>query len=99
MSKSFFESRNPVFNEEKLQKLGQSGALVNENISDVMSISGAINKTAVLFIILLATSVASYAMPSMFLLIVGIVGGLIAVLVASFKPHTSAIAAPVVCRI
>ena len=95
MSKSFFESRNPVFNEEKLQKLDRSGALTNENVHDVMSISGAINKTAILFVILLATSVASYAMPSMFLLIVGIVGGLIAVLVASFKPHTSAIAAPV----
>lgn len=95
MSKSFFESRNPVFNEEKLQKLGQSGVLTNESVNDVMSISGAINKTAILFVILLATSAASYAMPSMFLLIVGIVGGLIAVLVASFKPHTSAIAAPV----
>lgn len=95
MSKSFFESRNPVLNEEKLQKLGQSGALANENIHDVMSISGAINKTLVLFVILLATSAASFMMPSMFLLIVGIVGGLIAVLVASFKPHTSAIAAPV----
>lgn len=95
MSKSFFESRNPVFNEEKLQKLGQSGALTNQSVNDVMSISGAINKTAILFVILLATSAASYAMPSMFLLIVGIVGGLIAVLVASFKPHTSAIAAPV----
>ena len=34
-------------------------------------------------------------MPSMFLLITGCIGGLIAVLVASFKPHTSAISAPV----
>jgi len=95
MSKSFFESRNPVLNEGKLQKLGQSGALSHDGAHDVMSISGAVNKTAILFVILLATSAASFMMPSMFLLIVGIVGGLIAVLVASFKPHTSAIAAPV----
>ncbi|MBL0102245.1 MAG: Bax inhibitor-1/YccA family protein [Saprospiraceae bacterium] len=43
----------------------------------------------------MVTSVASYVMPSMFLLITGTVGGLIAVLVATFKPHTSAVSAPV----
>ncbi|MBK9254304.1 MAG: Bax inhibitor-1/YccA family protein [Saprospiraceae bacterium] len=44
---------------------------------------------------MLITGLASFVMPSTFLLITGAVGGLIAVLVASFKPHTSAIAAPV----
>lgn len=63
--------------------------------AEVMTISGAINKTLILFSILLVTSGLSFMMPTMFLLIVGVVGGLIAVLVATFKPHTSPIAAPV----
>ncbi len=60
-----------------------------------MTIDGAINKTMVLFGLLLSTSGISYFMPSTFLLIAGIVGGLIAVLVAAFKPSASPIAAPV----
>jgi uncharacterized YccA/Bax inhibitor family protein len=60
-----------------------------------MTIDGAINKTMVLFGLLLATSGFSYFMPSPFLMITGIIGGLIAVLVATFKPSASPIAAPV----
>jgi uncharacterized YccA/Bax inhibitor family protein len=92
MSKSFFESKNPILNEDKLQSMSKSYTLNGE---DTMTISGAINKTLILFSILMVTSVASYMMPSTFLLITGCIGGLIAVLVASFKPHTSAISAPV----
>lgn len=92
MSKSFFESKNPILNETKIQSMSESYRLSGE---ESMTISGAINKTLILFIILLVTSAASYMMPSTFLLITGCIGGLIAVLVASFKPHTSAIAAPV----
>ena len=92
MSKSFFESKNPILNEDKLKSMSESYTLNGE---DTMTISGAINKTLILFSILMVTSVASYMMPSMFLLITGCIGGLIAVLVASFKPHTSAISAPV----
>ena len=94
MSKSFFESRNPVLNEEKLKSLTNSEGYVTE-YQESMTMGGAINKTLILFSILMVTSVASYVMPSMFLLITGTVGGLIAVLVATFKPHTSAVSAPV----
>lgn len=95
MANSFFESRNPVLNEDKIKKLSQAESFAGNREAESMTISGAINKTLILFGILLLTSLVSFTMPSMFLLIVGSVGGLIAVLVASFKPHTSAISAPV----
>jgi uncharacterized YccA/Bax inhibitor family protein len=95
-NKSFFESRNPFLSEKKFIEtsatITQSGSAVIEETS---TIAGAINKTLILFGVLMVTSVISYWMPSGFLMIAGAVGGLIAVLVASFKPHTSAIAAPV----
>jgi len=95
MSKSFFESKNPILNEDKIAKWGKAEAGYVSDYNDSMTISGAINKTLVLFAILMVTSFLSYQNPTTFLLITGVVGGLIAVLVASFKPHTSAIAAPV----
>lgn len=91
---SFFESKNPILNEEKLKSLNASQDYMADK-SDIMTISGAINKTLILSAILLVTSALSFMMPTMFLLIVGVIGGLIAVLVATFKPHTSPIAAPV----
>lgn len=94
MANSFFQSKNPILNEEKLKSYSTSEDFVHGK-SDVMTISGAINKTLILASILLFTSVFSFMMPTTFLLITGIIGGLIAVLVASFKPHTSPIAAPV----
>jgi uncharacterized YccA/Bax inhibitor family protein len=60
-----------------------------------MTINGAINKTMILFSVLIVTSFISFLMPSTFLMIVGAIGGLIAVLVATFKPTSSAISGPV----
>jgi len=93
MSKSFFESKNPIFNEEKLKEYTRHDGLVRGR-EDTTTISGAVNKSLILLSVLIATALYGFAVPSMFLLITGVVGGLIAVLVASFKPHTSHIAAP-----
>ncbi len=91
MSKnSLFESRNPIMNAEKF-----AAQSVYTQHGAAMTIDGAINKSMVLFAILLATSAISYAMPSSLLMWTGVIGGLISVLVATFKPHTSPIAAPV----
>ena len=92
MANSFFKSSNPIMSEEKLYNMAtiDSGILVEK-----MTINGAINKTMILFSILLLTSLVSFVMPSTFLMIVGAIGGLIAVLVASFKPTSSPIAAPI----
>ncbi|HRG19389.1 MAG TPA: Bax inhibitor-1/YccA family protein [Saprospiraceae bacterium] len=90
--KSFYESRNPMINEESIAKISARDGYLS---GEAMSIDGAINKTLILFSILVITSFISYIMPSTLLMITGAIGGLIAVLVASFKPHTSPIAAPV----
>lgn len=90
----FFTSRNPVLKEKTFEKTSQTAQMSHVDYVP-MTLSGAINKTLILFSILLVTSALSFLNPSTFLMIGGAVCGLIAVLVASFKPHTSAIAAPV----
>lgn len=93
---SFFESRNPLLQEKKFAQAPGESAMTGTGVfSETSTVAGAINKTLILSAILLVTSVISYVMPSSFLMIAGAVGGLIAVLVASFKPHTSAVSAPV----
>jgi len=62
---------------------------------EVMTMEGAINKTLMLFAILLVTTYFSYQMPNGFLLIGGAIGGLVCVLIAVFKPHTSPVVAPI----
>ena len=95
-NKSFFESKNPVMNEERFIQSAQTMSTNSAGVlTETATVAGAVNKTLILFSILLLTSAASYVMPSSFLMISGAVGGLIAVLVATFKPHTSAVSAPV----
>jgi uncharacterized YccA/Bax inhibitor family protein len=91
--KDFFSSRNPVLKEKVFQQQG-SGMSASVDYTP-MTIAGAINKTMILFAILVAVSVISYSMASTFLLWTGMICGLIAVVVAVYKPHTSPIAAPV----
>lgn len=91
---SFFESKNPVLKESSLQKAAGAQVLTDANYRK-MTVSGAMNKTLVLFSIMMITTFASYLMPTTFLLWTGLIGGLIMVLIASFKPHTSALTAPV----
>lgn len=76
-------------------KLYQLASAENVAQADKMTIDGAINKTMILFSILLTTSVISFFMPSTLLMIVGAIGGLISVLVATFKPTASPVAGPV----
>lgn len=92
MANSFFKSSNPIMSEEKIYNMStiDSGILEGK-----MTINGAINKSMILFSILMVTSFFSFIMPSMLLMIVGAIGGLIAVLVATFKPTSSPVSAPV----
>ena len=60
-----------------------------------MTISGAVNKTFILFALLMLTSGYSFLNPSMPLILVGAIGGLVAVIVSSFKPNLSPIIAPI----
>lgn len=87
---NFLEPKNPVLKESTFTK-AKAGVIDYE----VMTVNGAINKSFILISILLGVASISYTMPSTFLLIIGAVGGLIAVLVGTFKPKSSPIAAPV----
>ncbi len=60
-----------------------------------MTVRGAVNKSFILFGLMLLTAVASFAYANPLFLWVGAIGGLIAALVASFKPHLSATVAPI----
>ena len=95
-NKSFFESKNPLLTDKKfIQSAAEATQAGSAVLAETSTIAGAVNKTLILFSILMVTSSVSYVMPSTFLMISGAIGGLIAVLVASFKPHTSAVSAPV----
>ena len=93
MAKSFFSSGNPVLNDEKIQRISLASRMDGSYIP--MTINGAVNKTLILTGILLITGYISYSYPNIVLFYVGLIGGLIAVLVGSFKPNTSPIAAPI----
>jgi len=91
MSK-LFESNNPMLSESAVDKRLQNSAIT---YGDVMTVDGAMNKSLILFSLLMVTAFIGYTNPSSLNIIVGAVGGLIAVLVASFKPNWSPIASPV----
>ena len=59
-----------------------------------MTVAGAINKTLVLTILMLVTTAVSYSYPSPLLMWGGAIGGLVMVLLGTFKPNTATWAAP-----
>ena len=89
----FKKSNNPLIREKVLK--GPIERYGGTEASDFMTVSGAVNKTLILFSILMITTVISYMMPTPFLLYTGMIGGLIVFFWAMFKPHQSPIAAPV----
>lgn len=93
------KSTNPLFRsvgreasrEEKLSTLEVGLEAADER---AMSVTGAINKTLLLTLLLLVTAAYGYANPSPLVMWGGAIGGLALVLVASFKPTTAPWAAP-----
>lgn len=86
-----FQSSNPVLNETALQKQ----AAATHTGQETMTTTGAVNKSLLLFLMLLGASSIGWIYASPFLMIGGAIGGLITVLIAVFKPTTSPIAAPI----
>lgn len=95
----FKSSNNPFLKEEALRNSSQEvldADMTNSHIiAEKMTIAGAVNKSFILFGILLITSYLSYQTPSMILMLVGIFGGLGVVIFASFKKHLSPTLAPI----
>lgn len=75
---------------------GWNGSTVaTETSTGTMTIQGAINKTLILFGLLLVTAFVSYQAPNPVLIIGGAIAGLIVVLISVFKREYSHILAPV----
>ncbi len=95
--RSFFESRNPVLSEQRYQQTAQEtldGSLIQRQ-GEKMTVAGAVNKTIILSLIMLATAVLAFTTPSQLFMWGGAIGGLIVVLIASFKPQLSPTLAPI----
>jgi uncharacterized YccA/Bax inhibitor family protein len=99
--KKFTESSNPIMKEEVYRKVSDQtldGEFMGEEAiagQKRMTVSGAINKTFILFGLMMITTVISYMMPSMIFLLGGAIGGLIVVFITAAKPSRSTTWAPV----
>ena len=89
----FFESNNPLIAEKALKKRRNNGPVFEQ--AETMSVTGAVNKTITLTLLLMITALFSFAYPSPLLMWGGAIGGLIAVIVSVMKPHLSPTVAPI----
>ncbi len=96
--KKFTESSNPMLKENAFKSAADK-ALLNGSGEVVsgppMTVAGAINKTFILFGLMIITALISYAMPSNIFMFGGAIGGLIVVFVISAKPSRAPVWAPV----
>ena len=95
----FKTSNNPFLKEEALKKSSQEildgDMTASHVIAEKMTTAGAVNKSFILFGIMLVTTLLSYQAPSPLFMYGGIFGGLAIVIFASFKPHLSGTLAPI----
>jgi uncharacterized YccA/Bax inhibitor family protein len=90
---SIFKSSNPLLNEEVLAKSAQEvRGLAGDH---TMTVSGAVNKTLLLFSLMMVTTAISWAAPNKVFMFVGMIGGLISAIAVSFKPKWSPVVAPI----
>jgi len=96
----FGKSNNPMLNDKAIAKTvalekertGGEGPWMEA--SNKMTISGAVNKTVLLTILLLGVSLFSYSMPLRIFMPIGALGGAAVYMLTSFKPHLSPYTAP-----
>jgi len=84
------ESSNPLLKRE--------GAFTRSwDREGAMTLQGVINKTGILLLLCIAAAVFSWSQPALQVpfMLVGVIGGLIACLVGTFKPASAPIAAPI----
>ncbi|NJB85926.1 putative YccA/Bax inhibitor family protein [Lewinella marina] len=98
LSDRFSKSSNPLLSEDRLAKASArplDGGFIQRAEDNVMTVDGAVNKTFVLGVLLLATAVYSFFFPSQLFVWGGAIGGLVLVLVMAFKPKMSGTLAPI----
>lgn len=95
----FKKSSNPFLKEEAITKATREQSLdagyTERAETAPMTVSGAVNKSLIMGALLLLTSLYSFANPSPLFMWGGAIGGLILVLVMSWKKHLSPTLAPV----
>lgn len=95
----FRKSSNPFLSEEKLANATKEetldGGMITRMDGNVMTVSGAVNKTLILTGLLLLTALYSYANPSPLFVWGGAIGGLVVVLIMAFKQKLSPTLAPI----
>lgn len=85
-------SGNPALSEETFKKASEIRA---GSAEDSMSVSGTVNKTGILFLILLLGASLSWSAPSQLFVWGGAIGGFIVAMVTVFKKEWSPITAPI----
>lgn len=95
----FRKSSNPFLTEDKLANASREetldGGMITRLDGDVMTVSGAVNKTFILTALLLLTALYGYANPSPLFVWGGAIGGLVVVVAMSFKQKWSPTLAPI----
>lgn len=94
--RDFFKSNNPLIKEETLNNQ-TAQPLDSEMVysGDLMTVNGAVNKTFMLFGIMLAASVIGWMFASKFLMIGGVIGGAVISFITAKDPSKSPIFAPI----
>ncbi|WP_116125455.1 Bax inhibitor-1/YccA family protein [Lewinella sp. IMCC34183] len=98
LSDRFSKSSNPLLSEERLAKASArplDGGFIQRAEDNIMTVDGAVNKTFLLGVLLLATAVYSFFFPSQLFVWGGALGGLALVFVMAFKPKLSGTLAPI----
>jgi uncharacterized YccA/Bax inhibitor family protein len=98
LSDKFRKSSNPILSEERLAQSATrplDGGMITRAEEDVMTVSGAVNKTFILAFLVLATAVYSFLFPSSLFMWGGAIGGLVLVFVMAAKPKLSGTLAPI----
>jgi len=90
--RGIFESSNPYLNEETFQERSQTIAYEQE---ERMTVSGAVNKTFLLGVILLSAAAVSFTFPNPILTWGGAIGGLIVVFMTTRNVEKAATYAPI----
>ncbi len=92
--RNFLKSSNPFLSEKSLMRGGSSGGFAGIS-TDRMTVAGAVNKTLLLAGIMLVTATIGFSNANPLFIWGGAIGGLVVVLIASFKPNLSPVLAPV----
>ncbi|MEO1258284.1 MAG: Bax inhibitor-1/YccA family protein [Bacteroidota bacterium] len=96
----FQSSSNPFMKEEALrnstnQEVLDADMTAAHIVTEKMTVMGAVNKSFILFGIMLITAAFSYQQPSMMFILLGVFGGLGVLIFASFKKHLSGTLGPI----